>query len=111
MEPDHVTGWDVTDFIEGEQEPGRLEWVWDHVDRCEEWCVHWVAMMLTEDGPPTAEELALKEIGEQNPRERFEDLDDIRWVDQNLLSSLGKRRFVPEVCPRRALRSSTPRPG
>jgi hypothetical protein len=36
---------DATGFIEGELEPGRLAWVWEHLDRCEE-CVHWVAMVL-----------------------------------------------------------------
>ncbi len=40
MEPGHLTAWDVTDFIEGQLEPGWLEWVWEHLDRCGE-CVHW----------------------------------------------------------------------
>ncbi len=31
---------------------------------------------------------------EQNLRERFEDLDDIRWVDENILLVIKKR----EIC-------------
>jgi anti-sigma factor RsiW len=43
MEPPHLAAWDVADFIEGELEPGELERVWEHLDRCEE-CVHWVSI-------------------------------------------------------------------
>ena len=60
MEPAHLTAWDVTDFIEGELEPGRLDWVWEHLDGCEE-CVRYVAAVLAADAPATAEELAWRE--------------------------------------------------